>query len=68
MAAPEQFYLDQVANCAEAASHSTLANERDKFLRAQGAWQALADRERKSRLAKARRQAEELAAAQAAAV
>jgi len=38
------FYLRQVALSAEAADNAALANQRDTFLRAQAAWQVLADR------------------------
>lgn len=45
------FYSAQVASCGASADASTLANQRQKFLDAQSAWQALADRELK-RIAK----------------
>lgn len=38
-----EFYREQAASCAELARNAQLANERDKFLQAQAAWQALAD-------------------------
>lgn len=44
MTALTNFYRDQVAQCAEAASSSSLSNQRNKFLMAQAAWQGLADR------------------------
>lgn len=45
MSASGKFYLAQAATCAQAAENTALANQRDKYLRAQAAWQALADRE-----------------------
>ena len=38
------FYLEQAALCGKAADAATLANQREKFLTAQKAWQALAAR------------------------
>ena len=43
MSQPISFYIQQAANCGEAAAAAKLANERDKYLQAQTAWQALAD-------------------------
>ena len=40
-----RFYLEQVATCAVAAASAALANQRETWLRAEAAWQALADRE-----------------------
>jgi len=45
MSASGKFYLAQAALCALNAEQTALANQRDKYLRAQLAWQALADRE-----------------------
>ena len=45
MSASGKFYLAQAALCAQNAQGTALANQRDKYLRAQAAWQALADRE-----------------------
>lgn len=45
------FYFAQVASCGASAETAILANERQKFLDAQAAWQALADTELK-RIAK----------------
>ena len=53
-----QFYLAQVATCARSAANATLTNERDKYLRAQAAWQTLADRERDNKVARDQREAE----------
>ena len=41
---PARFYLDQAATCGKAADNTPLANQRETFLRAQAAWQALAMR------------------------
>ena len=57
------FYLQQVANCAQAAAATPLANQRNKFLQAMAAWQALADRETAVREVRERREAEKAAAA-----
>jgi hypothetical protein len=38
------FYVQQAEACGKAASTAALTNERDKFLQAQAAWQALADK------------------------
>ena len=43
MVQPTGFYAQQAENCGKAADESTLANERQKFLQAQAAWQSLAD-------------------------
>jgi hypothetical protein len=61
MTVSSQFYLTQVVHCARSAAQSTLANERDKFLRAQAAWQALADRELGIKTARERREADRVA-------
>lgn len=44
MAAQIEFYLEQAATCAKAAEDAALPNLRDKYLDAQLAWQALADK------------------------
>ena len=44
MATESEFYLQQVESCARQAEASPLANQRAIHLRAQAAWQALADR------------------------
>jgi purine-nucleoside phosphorylase len=54
----QEFYLRQVAISAQAASDSSLANQRDKHLRSQAAWQALADRAGKTAAAKAANEVE----------
>ena len=58
MSASSQFYIGQAALCARSAAGAILANERDKYLRAEAAWQALADREVGIRTARAQREAE----------
>lgn len=58
------FYLQQVSNCAKAAAATPLANQRETFLRAQAAWQALADRETAMKEAREKRDAEKAAAAE----
>lgn len=44
MRALTEFYLERVAQCADEAKTSSLANQRNKFLHAEAAWQALANR------------------------
>lgn len=44
MAVSTQFYLDQAADCARNAGSAALDNQRETFLRAAAAWQAMADR------------------------
>jgi hypothetical protein len=44
MRALTEFYLERVAQCADEAKTSGLANQRTKFLHAEAAWQALANR------------------------
>ncbi len=61
MSEVQDFYLRQVALSAKAASDSGLANQRDKYLRSQAAWQALADRAGKTAAAKAANDAQKLA-------
>lgn len=58
MSASGEFYLAQVAQCARAAEEASLPNLRDKYVRAQAAWQALADRELKNDAAREKREAE----------
>ncbi|MBS0255045.1 MAG: hypothetical protein JSS36_07525 [Proteobacteria bacterium] len=58
MSATCQFYLLQVDQCARAAAGAQLDNQRDIFLRAQAAWQSLADRELGNKLAREQREAE----------
>ena len=58
MTTPSQFYLEQVRVCAESAAQAVLDNQRDTFLRAGAAWQALADRAIKQQAARAQRDAD----------
>jgi hypothetical protein len=44
MADQIEFFARQAENCGRSASEATLENERQKFLSAQAAWQALADK------------------------
>ena len=44
MSASTQFYLDQAAACGRNAQSATLQNQREVLLKAQAAWQAMADR------------------------
>ncbi len=57
MSQPVSFYITQAANCATAAAAATLVNEREKYLSAQAAWQALADATAKTRDEAAKRDA-----------
>jgi hypothetical protein len=63
MSASGKFYLAQAATCAQAAEKTQLANQREKYLRAQAAWQALADRENGIVAARDLREAEKAAIA-----
>jgi hypothetical protein len=58
MAEARSFYVQQAENCAKAASEATLTNERVKFLQAQAAWQALADKTVLGQAQAAKREAE----------
>ncbi|NKJ40841.1 hypothetical protein [Novosphingobium sp. SG720] len=58
MSEAQDFYLRQVALSAKAADESDLANQRDKHLRSQAAWQVLADRAGKTAAAKAANEAQ----------
>lgn len=59
MTAQKDFYREQAIACAEAADRAELANQREKFLGAQRAWEALAhdtakvEAQREARLAAA---------------
>lgn len=61
MSEAQDFYLRQVALSAKAAGESDLANQRDKHLRSQAAWQVLADRAGKTAAAKAANEAQKQA-------
>lgn len=60
MSASGQFYNAQAATCAANATKATLDNERDKYLRAQAAWEALATRENETQVARLKREADKL--------
>lgn len=45
MRATSDFFETQIGMCARQAAEAVLTNQRDMFLRAQAAWQALADKE-----------------------
>jgi hypothetical protein len=62
MAQPVSFYIEQAASCGAAAAAATLANQRDKYLSAQTAWQTLADAAAKTRDEAAKREAARSAA------
>ncbi len=61
MTASSEFYLVQAAQCARSAERATLANQRETYLRAGAAWQALADRELDVTTAREARDAEKAA-------
>ena len=63
MSASGKFYLAQAALCAQNAQGTALANQRDKYLRAQAAWQALAERELGIKAAREQRDGERTEAA-----
>lgn len=64
MSATDEFYRAQAQACADAAETAELDNQREKYLSAQRAWEALADRtaaieeQRETRLAEAKARAE----------
>lgn len=57
MSQPVSFYIQQAESCGAAAAESKLDNERDKYLKAQAAWQTLADAAAKTRDEAAKRDA-----------
>ena len=61
MTASSQFYLAQAAICTKSAQNASLANQRDMYLRAGAAWQALADREDDVTAAREQRDADKVA-------
>lgn len=61
MSGSSQFYLTQAALCAKSAQGTVLPNLRDKYLQAEAAWQALADRELGIRAAREQREADKAA-------
>lgn len=62
MSVSGQFFQHQASLCAASAAGCKLDNQRETFLRAQAAWQALADREFGLKAARAEREAEKAAA------
>lgn len=58
MAVSTQFYLDQAAECGRNAASATLQNQREVLLKAQAAWQAMADRAIRTATERDRRDAE----------
>lgn len=53
-----EFYARQAENCGRSAAEATLENERQKFLQAQAAWRALADKTALVQAQAAKREAE----------
>ena len=58
MSAPSSFYTEQAAICAKSAAETLLPQLREKYLRSQAAWEALAERETDIKTARALRDAE----------
>ena len=58
MSVSTQFYLDQAAECGRNAQRATLQNQREVQLKAQAAWQAMAERAIKTAAERDRRDAE----------
>ena len=58
MSAPSSFYTEQAAICAKSAAETLLPQLREKYLRSQAAWEALAERETSIKAARALRDAE----------
>lgn len=58
MSISTQFYLDQAAQCGRNAVAAPLANQREVQLKAQAAWQAMADRAIRTAAGRDRRDAE----------
>lgn len=52
------FYLLQAEKCGKSAAEAVLENERQKFLKAQAAWQSLADAATHTQAEAAKREAE----------
>ena len=63
MSTSTQFYLDQAEQCGRNAQSATLANQREVQLKAQAAWQAMADRAIHTATERDRREAERRALA-----
>ena len=58
MSGPSSFYTEQAAICAKSAEDTALPQLREKYLRSQAAWEALAERESGIKAARAIRDAE----------
>lgn len=58
MSTPASFYRQQAENCARSAAATKLPNQRDTFLRAEAAWQDMADRSQRTVDARVVREAE----------
>jgi len=58
MSVSTQFYLDQAAQCGKDAQSALLQNQREVLLKAQAAWQAMADRAIRTAAARDRRDEE----------
>ncbi|NBW74541.1 MAG: hypothetical protein EBR34_01935 [Sphingomonadaceae bacterium] len=58
MSTSTQFYLDQADQCGRNAQSAALQNQRDVQLKAQAAWQAMADRAIRTATERDRRDAE----------
>ena len=58
MSVSTQFYLDQAAECGRNAQSAMLENQREVLLKAQAAWQAMADRAIRTTAERDRRDAE----------
>ncbi len=56
MSVSTQFYIDQAAKCGNDAAGAALANQRETLLRAQSAWQAMADKGIKTDAERAKRE------------
>lgn len=61
MSAASDFYLERAADCARDAGKAELANVRDRFLSAEAAWRAMAERILSTEAARDRNAAEKAA-------
>lgn len=62
MRGSSEFYETQIGNCARMAADAGLSNQREMFLRAQAAWQVLADKEANAQAERDKRQPERVPA------
>ena len=60
MSVASQFYSDQAKACALSAASSRLPNQRETFLRAEAAWQAMADRAQRVSTEREQREADKV--------